>query len=78
MSFEAIFYARKLGAISEFYRKWLTVPTDDRAAAIKAFHDTGFETRGGTILTQQEATALAEKEAAHASDARPLGLRSRH
>jgi hypothetical protein len=55
MSFEAVFFVRKHGAIGEFYKKWLTVPTNDRGAAIQAFHDLGYETRGGTVLTQEEA-----------------------
>lgn len=54
-SFEAVFWVRRLGAIGSFEQKWLTVPSNDRAAAIAAFQALGFETRGGTILTQLEA-----------------------
>lgn len=58
MSFEALFYVRRIGALCEFERKWLTVPTDDRAAAIMAFQSLGYETRGGIVVTETEATAL--------------------
>lgn len=60
-SYEAVFWVRRLGAIGSFEQKWLTVPTDDRAAAIKAFQDLGFETRGGTIMPQSEATEQAAR-----------------
>ncbi len=61
MSYEAVFYVRKLGALGAFERKWLTVPTDDTARAIEAFHALGYETRGGTILSQEQATAQAKR-----------------
>lgn len=61
MSFEAVAYVRKRGAIGEFAQKWLTVPSDDRAAAVTAFNALGFEVRGVTIMPQEEATAMAER-----------------
>ena len=62
MSYEAIANARKLGAQGIFQSRWITVPTRDIAAAIKAFQDAGYETAGGVkVLDQGVASALAEK-----------------
>lgn len=61
MSFEAIAYARKEGALGEFSQVWLTVPTNDIGEAIKAFRALGYETRGLSILTQAEATSTAQR-----------------
>lgn len=63
MSFEAVFYVRKRGATGDFSQKWLTVPTNNRQAAVQAFNDLGYETRGGTIMDQAEATQHANQMA---------------
>jgi hypothetical protein len=60
-SFEAAFYVRKKGSNKDFELKWLTVPTNDRAAAIQAYRDLGYDVKGGTIMTQAEATEQAKK-----------------
>ncbi len=61
MSFEAIAWARKVGSTAPYEEKWLTVPTDDRAAAREAFAALGLEVRGFSILNQAEATAAAAR-----------------
>lgn len=59
-SFEAIASVRKRGAIGIFEQKWMTVPTDDRAAAMAAFHALGYEVNSLRVVDQTEATRIAE------------------
>ena len=61
MSFEAIAWVRREGAIGTFEQKWLTVPTADTGAAIAAFRAIGYETRGISVLTQEEASKAAQR-----------------
>jgi len=61
VSFEAVFSARRIGSSAPFAEKWLTVPSNDRAAAREAFRAIGYETRGGSILNEAEARAAAER-----------------
>lgn len=64
MSFEAIAWVRSTrlrDTRAEFQQKWLTVPTDERALAHRAFEALGFDVRGMTILDQDEATRAAER-----------------
>ena len=61
MSFEAVAFARKIGSTASHEQKWLTVPTDNREAAHDEFRKLGYEVRGLTILTQEEATEAAQR-----------------
>lgn len=61
MSFEAVAWVRKRGSARDFEQKWMTVRTDNREHAIRGFHALGYELRGMTIVTQAEATDIAER-----------------
>lgn len=68
MSFEAIAWVRPHRPDLHWrederprVQKWLTVPTDDRAAAFEAFRKLGFDVMGMTIQPQDEATATAAR-----------------
>jgi hypothetical protein len=60
-SFEFISRCRKRGSISSFDDRWLSMPTDDFAAAQKAFNALGCETAGMRCLTQEQATETANR-----------------
>jgi len=62
MSYEAIAQARKHGSIGAFEQKWLTVPTDSIADAIREFAALGYETAGMRVLTQEQAAQLFDEK----------------